>query len=135
MYGKEEVDKALVDSIDKIGQLEPLVVTESSGGPGGYVIVSGYRRWLALKKLGKKADCRLVFFESELEMKEAIIEYNYQRKKSTSQICNEIKLLDSVYTEKVKISQKAMLKQNADMLNSAQQEQNKEEGLWLNVSV
>jgi ParB-like chromosome segregation protein Spo0J len=127
VYGKEEVDEALVDSIEKIGQLEPLVVTEGSGVKGDFVIISGYRRWLALKKLGRKAICRLVYFKNELEMKEAIIEYNYQRKKSILQIYNEIKLLDSIYTEKEKISKKTTLKQNAYMMNSVQKEQNKEE--------
>ncbi len=46
LYGLENVDLTLVDSIRKKGQLEPIVITDDN------IIISGHRRWLALKYIG-----------------------------------------------------------------------------------
>jgi ParB/RepB/Spo0J family partition protein len=89
VYGDEGIDYSLIDSIEENGQLEPLVVIEDKKVPGTYIIISGHRRWTALQVLGKKANCRLISFESdelemteaESEMTEAIIEFNKYRKK------------------------------------------------------
>jgi ParB/RepB/Spo0J family partition protein len=123
VYGEEGPDYRLVDSIKEKGQLEPLVVIEDKEVPGDYIIVSGHRRWTALKKLRRKASCRLVSFEDELEMKEAIIEYNKYRNKTPSQMVNEANLLRSIYAEKAEKRKIATLKQNADVQNSAQREE------------
>lgn len=123
VYGNEGTDYRLINSIEEKGQLEPLVVIEDKEVPGDYVIISGHRRWTALKTLGKKADCRVVSFEDdELEMKEAIVEFNKYRKKKPSQIVNEANLLRSIYAERAKKRQTDALKQNADVLNSTQRE-------------
>lgn len=79
LYGEEETDYKLIDSIREKGQLEPLVVIIDKEVSGDYIIISGHRRWEALKYLGKEANCRLVSFgddENELEIKQAIIESN-----------------------------------------------------------
>jgi ParB/RepB/Spo0J family partition protein len=122
VYTEEEHDQGLVDSIKEKGQLEPLVVIEDKDIQGNYIIISGHRRSKALKTLGLKANCRLVSFDDELEMKEAIIEYNKYRKKKPSQIVNEANLLRSIYAEKAEKRKKATLKQNTDVPNSAQRE-------------
>lgn len=128
VYGEEGTDYRLIDSIEEKGQLEPLVVIEEKEVPGDYVIISGHRRWTALKTLGKKADCRVVSFEDdELEMKEAIVEFNKYRKKKPSQIVNEANLLRSIYAERAKKRQTDALKQNADVLNSTQREETKKD--------
>ena len=89
IYGEEGVDCGLVETIQKLGQVEPLDVIKKNGFPGKYIIVSGTRRGGALKKLGIKAKCRLVSFEDDTEMKEYIIVYNQTRKKNYSQKVNE----------------------------------------------
>lgn len=48
LYGHEDVDPTLVDSIRKKGQLEPIVITKDAK-TGEEIIISGHRRWLALK--------------------------------------------------------------------------------------
>lgn len=131
LYGEEETDYKLIDSIREKGQLEPLVVIIDKEVSGDYIIISGHRRWEALKYLGKEANCRLVSFgddENELEIKQAIIESNKYRKKNNSQISNEVNLLRSIYAEKEKKLHEVALKQNADIQNSAQQGENNKEG-------
>jgi ParB-like chromosome segregation protein Spo0J/N6-adenosine-specific RNA methylase IME4 len=126
VYGEEGIDYRLVDSIEEKGQLEPIVVIEDKEVPGDYIIVSGHRRWVALRELKREATCRLVSGD-ELEIKEAIIEYNKYRKKTPSQIVNEANLLRSIYADKAKKRQIDALKQNAVVLNSEQREENKKE--------
>jgi ParB-like chromosome segregation protein Spo0J len=65
-------------------------------------IVSGHRRWLALKALGIKAQCRVMTFSDELDEKESLIEFNKQRKKTPSQFFNEDKTLRDIYSERAK---------------------------------
>lgn len=130
LYGEEGAEYKLVESIKEKGQLEPLVVMKHKEIPGDYIIISGHRRWKALKCLGKEANCRLVSFEDdedELEVKQAIIESNKYRRKNSSQLSNEVALLRSIYAEKEKKCQEAIIKQNADIQNSAQNEENKRE--------
>ena len=54
IYGEEETDYRLIDSIKEKGQLEPLTVIKDKEVPGEYVIISGHRRWAALKVENKK---------------------------------------------------------------------------------
>lgn len=54
---KTHVDRELnelADSINKIGQIHPIVVCESSTIPGKFEILTGQRRYLACKELGKE---------------------------------------------------------------------------------
>lgn len=127
VYGEEGTDYRLINSIEEKGQLEPLVVIDDIKNPGEYIIVSGHRRWMALKTLGKEALCRLVAFEDELEMKEAIVEFNKYRKKTSSQIVNEANLLKSIYAEQAEERKISSLVQNSNVLNSTQREELKKE--------
>lgn len=121
----EEASKGLVESIAEKGQLEPLVVTKSKNTEESYVIISGHRRWAALKKLKLKANCIIIKpFENELDETEAIIEYNKQRKKLPSQLYNEAVQLKRIYAEKAKKRQLDALNQNAVGLDPTQREQN-----------
>lgn len=124
IYGEEKADQELVESISKRGQLEPLVITENK------TIISGHRRWLALKEIGIKAKCRMMSFENDLDEKEALVEFNRQREKTSSQVYNEVKLLSSIYAERAKQRQLANLKQyeNAVVPDLAQRTEIEDEG-------
>ena len=100
IYGEEEVDPELVESIDQQEQLDPFVITD------GNIIISGHRRWLALKTLGKPAKCLFMHFDTELDMNEAIIECNRQHEKTYSQIYNESKLLNTDFRQPFMFHQK-----------------------------
>lgn len=93
VYGDEEADPELVASIRENGQLERLVINNDN------VIISGHRRWLALKVLGLLAKCRKAKFEDENREREALIEFNRQREKVPSQIYNEAKTLRELYAK------------------------------------
>jgi N6-adenosine-specific RNA methylase IME4 len=113
IYGNEEVDQELVESIKELGQLDPIVITVDK------IIISGHRRWLALKELrikdlGIKAKCLYKHFKTKLDEKEAIIECNRQREKSWMQTCNEVALLKEIYAERAELRRLANLKQNAN---------------------
>jgi len=78
-------------------------------------IVSGHRRWLALKELGIKAQCRVMTFNDELDEKESLIEFNKQRVKNASQFFNEDKTLREIYSIRARDRRLATLKQNVDV--------------------
>lgn len=127
VYGEEEIDCRLVESIKIVGQLEAIVVTEDKDEAGTYIIISGHRRRRALHYLKLQADCILVEFADDLEMRAAIIDYNKQRKKLASQIVNEANLLRSIYAEQAVGIRKANLAQNADVLNSSHRDKDDDE--------
>ena len=109
IYGKEKVDQQLVESIRKNGQLEPIVITQD------LTIISGHRRWKAIKKIKEEklteedenieAICFKRHFNSDLEKLEAIIEFNRQREKKVLQIYNEVKILYEIFNERAKLRQ------------------------------
>lgn len=112
LYGEEEVDKKLVESILQKGLVEPLIINLNNE------ILSGHRRWLAVLHINKekiippynymfqssstfvrrKVKCQVATFRDDLEEKQAIIEYNKRRPKRYSQLYNEIEILDSIYS-------------------------------------
>jgi hypothetical protein len=124
LYGDEEPDDTLIDSILKNGQLEPIIITKNN------VIISGHRRWLALKRINKdpkcymkerddlfntiyrdkyhiklKAKCSIVdFHDDETTEQLAIVDYNRRRDKRASQLFNEIVLLKDIYSRDSSIS-------------------------------
>jgi hypothetical protein len=137
LYGHEKVDETLVDSILKKGQLEPIVVTKNDDEEK-YTIISGHRRWMALKNINENKsqpiklkegsdvhydkDNPLPFIEMEarcvvvnLPTKEsrilAIIDYNKRRKKRWSQYYNEIRVLHSLYDPEAERARNKELKQ------------------------
>lgn len=102
IYGTESVDIDLVESIKNKGILEPLVIVDDN------TILSGHRRWLAAKELKlEKIPCRSMSFSDELDEKEALIEFNRQRKKTHSQRMNEADLIEGIVKERNIIKQKA----------------------------
>jgi N6-adenosine-specific RNA methylase IME4 len=95
IYG--EPDLGLLDSIQKLGILEPLVVKRDG------TIISGHRRWRAALALGiEEVPCRVEDYEDELREHEAVIEYNRQRIKTFSQVMAEAEKLKEIEAEKAK---------------------------------
>lgn len=105
IYGTEDVDEELLISIKEKGLLEPIVIKDDG------TIISGHRRWLALKKLGIDANCRTITFDNELDEKECLIEFNRQRKKTATQMMKESDTLEVIVKERARINQISKLKQ------------------------
>lgn len=114
IYGEEDIDETLLDSIRFQGQLEPIMITQNN------IIISGHRRWKVLLKLKEEEDlkkakgnpyketvaiCLKKHYGDLLEEKEAIVEFNRQRKKNPIQLYREIELLEDVYSEYSKLRQ------------------------------
>lgn len=131
LYQDESVDLDLVDSIRKKGLVEPTIVKEDK------TIISGHRRWRALKYINEKqlgriivdskgdkisdmpfirrtATCHVVRFKSAEEEQLAIVEYNRRRLKRMSQMYNEIEMLHDVFDGVAQNNSRANLKQNSD---------------------
>ena len=84
IYGEEIADPDLVESIRNKGILETLVIRDDN------VILSGHRRWLAVKALSLElVPCRVLSFSDPLDEEEALIEFNRQREKTFSQKMRE----------------------------------------------
>lgn len=140
LYGHENVDDTLVDSILKKGQLEPIVVTKNDDEEK-YTIISGHRRWMALKHINEnkkqpiklkedsvryydednplpfvemKARCVVVNLPTPESRILAIIDYNKRRKKRWSQYYNEIRVLHSIYDPEAERTRNGNLKQYSD---------------------
>ena len=95
IYGDELVDKDLMESLKRNGQIESVIIKEDK------TIVSGHRRWLALKTMGiDKVRCEVRSFTDIAEEQEVLIECNRQRKKTASQIYNEVKVLEKIEKDK-----------------------------------
>ena len=105
IYGEEDIDETLLESIRIQGQLEPIMITQNK------IVVSGHRRWKVLLKLKEEEDlkkkegkphkeieafCLQKDYEDLLEEKEAIVEFNRQRKKNPLQLYKEIELLEDI---------------------------------------
>ncbi len=81
----------LLESIERKGILVPLVINE------GGVIISGCRRWKTALELGlPRVPVEVKSFESEVEEKQAILDYNRQREKTFSQKMREAELLKEI---------------------------------------
>ena len=94
IYGDNTIED-LIDSVKELGVLQPLFVTS------GNIIFSGYRRWRA----AVVANLEYVpiirkNFDSELDMRRALIEHNRYRIKTGLQLFNEGKELESIESEK-----------------------------------
>jgi hypothetical protein len=75
----------LKQSLENYGQLEPIVVTTSNR------IISGHRRYMAMKELGwTECEVRVVSPDNEII---ALIEHNRHRQKSVQDIINEANYL------------------------------------------
>ena len=82
----------LIKSINNNGQLEPIVINKNN------TILSGHRRYFSMIQLGfTECEVRIVDHENEVI---SLINYNQQRKKTATDLTNEIKILESEYKGK-----------------------------------
>lgn len=99
----DEAEDWFVQSVEEQGVIEPIVITDDSHFESGEVIVSGHRRTDAAKKAGlDEVPIRLEEYDSELEEREVVIEYNKQREKAFSQKMREADELMEIETEKAR---------------------------------
>jgi len=102
IYGSENVDRDLVESIRSKGILEPIVIKDNG------IILSGHRRWLAAKELVlEEVPCRVIAFDSDLDEKEALIEFNRQRIKTFEQKMKEADYLFGIESERAELRRRA----------------------------
>lgn len=95
IYGEENADPDLIESIRTKGILETLVIRDDN------VILSGHRRWLAAKALNlEKVPCRILSFSDPLDEEESLIEFNRQRRKTGSQFVAESRHLEKIIGER-----------------------------------
>lgn len=97
IYGEQEADAGLIESIKNNGIMEPLVIKEDG------TIMSGHRRWRAAKAIGlEEVPCRVVGYSDELEEQEALIEFNRQREKTFIQKMKEAEKLKEIESERAR---------------------------------
>jgi ParB family chromosome partitioning protein len=82
----------LVESMEKNGLLEPILVTPEK------VIISGHRRYLAAKFLGWEEIEIIIRDISEEDMEYTIVSSNQHRQKKSVEVLNEIQRLYQNYT-------------------------------------
>ena len=102
IYGDEQADPELAESIRTHGILEPLVVR------GDGTIISGHRRWKAALACSlEEVPIVEVEFACELDERQAIVEYNRQREKTLSQRMREADELQVIEAERARERQAA----------------------------
>jgi len=107
IYGQDDISDMVTKIVaaDKI--LVPLVITDN------FVIISGHRRWKAAVKLGyDEVPCEFVTFESEADELAALVLYNCDRNKTTSQRAREGMSLEHNLAMDAFIKRLSSLKQN-----------------------
>lgn len=93
LYTTNDIDD-LKQSIQELGLLEKIVVNVY------YIIISGYRRFLALKELGyETVDVEIIDVDPNDELL-TLISFNKQRIKTKREILNEAKYLKSILGQK-----------------------------------
>ena len=107
LYGKE-THADLLESIAKLGILEPIVYSRMSvnGGDAHYYILSGTRRWMAAKEMKL---CEVPAREAHVDGLDAerfLIEANRQRVKTKVQRLQEYKRLKEIETALAKERQR-----------------------------
>jgi len=93
IYTSNEIDDLLGD-IPKFGLHEKIVVNKS------YEIISGYRRYLALKTLGRKTVDIVIKDVAPEDEGAIILSFNKQRKKTCRELLNEAKYFKSIWGQK-----------------------------------
>lgn len=90
-YELSDID-ILAENIKQVGQTSPIHITKD------YVIVSGHRRFNAIKKLNQdKINCIFVDFKTELDEELFLISANSQRRKTKEDRDTEINNLKEIY--------------------------------------
>ncbi len=96
LYGGEELDEALAESVRQCGILEPLTITRDD------VILSGHRRLLAAAACDRITVPCIVVDGDPLDLEWRLIESNRQRAKSREQIGREARELLRIERERAK---------------------------------
>lgn len=105
LYGEEYLAEDFLDSVREQGILVPLAVKRDG------TIISGHRRWQAARLLGMETvPVTFVEYESELEERRAIIDFNRQRQKTSTQRQKEADELEAIEAELAEIVRLANLK-------------------------
>ena len=92
MYTLSDLEN-LKENIEVNGLLVPLVIDQNNQ------VVSGNRRLECLIQLGwEKVDVQVVEVNDDEDLKYLVYSYNKQRKKTTSEILNEIYMLRDYYS-------------------------------------
>jgi len=114
LYG-ENVCQELLESIEKVGVITPLVITKEK------VIISGHRRMLAAKKAKIQfVPVRIIENDDPLDIEEMLIMANRQRQKTNEQVAREYAKLKEIESERAKKRSLQNLKQNqnTEVVNS-----------------
>ncbi len=100
IYGEESVPEDFLASVRERGIMTPLAVK-----PDG-TIISGHRRWRAAVALRlESVPVQVVSYSSDLDEREAVLEFNRQREKSFSQRMAEAEELKAIETERARVRQ------------------------------
>lgn len=87
----------LIQSVSELGVMQAICVNTNR------VIISGHRRWLAAKAANlTQVPVITNIYATELDERQAIIEFNRYRIKSGQQLYNEGKEIEAIETEKAK---------------------------------
>jgi len=101
IYG-DKPDEDLTKSIEKLGILSPLVITRED------VIVSGYRRWKVAQKMKMETVPVTIFpSDDDLDIKEALVHFNKNRKKTKTIVTREARALIEVNVARAARNQQA----------------------------
>lgn len=91
-YGdRADLEDSFLDSIEQNGIREPLVITPVN------LLISGHRRWEAAKELGlETVPVNIREYDTDIDRKEAFIDFNRQREKTFSQRMREAEVLHEI---------------------------------------
>ncbi len=109
IYGEESLGEGFVESVRQKGVLVPLTIK------GDGTIVSGHRRWQAARVVGlTTVPVHEVRFDSDLDEREAVIEFNRQRDKTFSQKMAEAEELEAIERERARERQEMLGRTHGD---------------------
>jgi len=96
VYGSPKPDKALIESIEKVGILQPIIVDRNKQ------ILAGHRRWQACKTIAEGRPDKdfhilaITFGGSDFQAEQLLIESNRQRVKTLEQKAREFRELKRI---------------------------------------
>jgi ParB-like chromosome segregation protein Spo0J len=96
VYGSPKADEKLIESIEKVGVLQPIIVNRNKQ------IVSGHRRWQACKIIAERRPDKdfhilaITFGGSDFQAEQLLIESNRQRVKTIEQKAREFRELKRI---------------------------------------
>lgn len=106
IYGSDGMTPDFLASVQENGILVPLAIKADG------TIISGHRRWQAAQECGlSKVPVHVVEFPSDIEERQALLDFNKQRDKTFSQRMAEAVELEAIEKERAKVRRKAGLKQ------------------------